>query len=912
MSRSISTTISLVFSAVILASTLLLGYLVYSASSGAFIEVSRERLLHTAGIIELRLTERLSAVSNDVNFLMSNQAVQTIADARGPEQTDPARERLAAVFGALLRTRADYTQVRLIGSADNGRELLRLDRVGTTIVYAREPELQSKGDRKYFLETIALPAGRVHISDINLNREQGEVSLPFLPTVRVSTPVYTSTGEVFGILVINVDAGRIFNDLIELTGPGISLLLANERGDYLIHPDARRTFSFDRGWDFRIQDDYPILRELYEGRRGTAYSEELGDDDDRTLTYFRRVLPFPGSERFVVLAIISPYDLILRDAAEIEVQGLILTIVISLIGLVAIWIFARFLMRPLERITTALTKYNAGDAVSALPTDRSDEFGALARAFESMSERVRDEMRSKDDFLATMSHEIRTPMNAVVGMTHLLKRDGPTRVDRRVIDTLDFAAGNLMSLINDILDYNKLRAGALELESSDFELAPTFEAIVASYRPAAAQRGVLVHLNLASDLPPYLCGDRLRMTQIVNNLLDNAIKFTEEGEVVVSVRHSDAEPTTLPGKDGIYLRIEVRDSGIGIEADRLPHIFEQFTQARSDTARKFGGSGLGLAIVKKLVTLHGGNISVSSTPGEGSVFRVDLPLRLGAAPAAADDKRLDPAQLDFDGARILYVEDVEYNRFLLDSLVKPWNVVCVGASGGLEGLALSREQKFDLILLDIQMPDMDGPEVLEHLRAEPDNPNRMTPAAALSAMPNITDQTALKHAGFDDALEKPIDPARLAQLLQRWLKVRAASDGETASATKESSAPPPDMDDAAELPAMFVRMYDNDPKLMSRALELLIQECGRQIPLLRAHFESGDAAALGKVLHRLSPHLKTFGLQQVGEDLRAVRTGLSEAGVSPELESRLNAGIERLESFARGLEAALEKISSGR
>lgn len=368
---------------------------------------------------------------------------------------------------------------------------------------------------------------------------------------------------------------------------------------------------------------------------------------------------------------------------------------------------------------------------------------------------------AKSNFLAQMSHEIRTPLNGVIGMASGL---GTTKLDeeqRKMVTTLQSSGELLLTVVNDILDISKVEAGQVSLEEADISLEQILNWIDSTYRPTSAAKGLKWETHLADDAQGWYRGDATRIRQILSNLVSNAIKFTPTGEVRAEVHclSRDAAGTA-------QIEIVVRDTGIGIPPERIEAIFNPFEQADASTTRKFGGTGLGLAITMRLAELMGGNITVESTPGQGSRFAVTLSLERGQAPAAPADMPAQPADALAARLRALVVDDVATNRLVLQTLLTPLEVDVTCAGSGQEALDILESEHFDVILMDIQMPDMDGVQTTQQLRLREQRSGQdTTPVIAVTANVLPEQVAAYRAAGLDDHLAKPVRREDLVELL---------------------------------------------------------------------------------------------------------------------------------------------------
>ncbi len=387
---------------------------------------------------------------------------------------------------------------------------------------------------------------------------------------------------------------------------------------------------------------------------------------------------------------------------------------------------------------------------------------------------------AKSRFLATMSHEMRTPLNGVLGMTGLLL-DSPLTPHQRQQALLIRSSGQtLLAVLNDILDLSKIEAGRMELELRPFDLAEALRDVVSLLGERAEARGLGLRLTLAPDLPHQLVGDASRLRQVLFNLVGNALKFTDQGGVVVTLAHRSLA-------DGqVALALQVRDTGIGITSEVQARLFTRFTQADSSTARRYGGTGLGLAICREIVQLMGGSITVDSQPGQGSCFSVQLVLPSApdtpeGNPASATSAQQDLAPLP--PLRLLAAEDNSVNQILIKALAERWGHHCDVVGNGMEVVAQVQAAPYDLVLMDIQMPEMDGEAAARAIRALPGLAGRI-PIVAMTANVMPEQRASYLAVGMDAVVAKPVD----AQALQATLRQVLAGRHPAPAATRQADA----------------------------------------------------------------------------------------------------------------------------
>src|SRR5258708_5916483 len=376
--------------------------------------------------------------------------------------------------------------------------------------------------------------------------------------------------------------------------------------------------------------------------------------------------------------------------------------------------------------------------------------------------------KAKSVFLATMSHEIRTPMNGVIGMASLLAETPLTSQQREYTATIMSCGESLLSVINDILDYSKIDSGKMEIEEYDFDLGNCIGEVFDVFHEKAAQSGLGLVYRIDPEVPAYIAGDALRLRQVLMNLLSNAVKFTQRGEVFLGVRLLRSWE-----KGRIELAFEVRDTGIGIPADKIDRLFKSFSQVDSSTTRKYGGTGLGLAISEKLVSLMGGRITVKSQPGEGTTFGFTILARAGRQPVAVSGKGARPGEKMEAGfarlypLRILIAEDNIINQQLILHILTNLGYEPDSVWNGELAVAAVRDQPYDLILMDVQMPEMDGLEATKLIRG---SQSRQPVIIALTANAMQGDREECLKAGMDDYISKPVRLQELMGLLEKWSK----------------------------------------------------------------------------------------------------------------------------------------------
>jgi len=519
--------------------------------------------------------------------------------------------------------------------------------------------------------------------------------------------------------------------------------------------------------------------------------------------------------------------------------------------------------------------------------------------------------RAKSAFLANMSHEIRTPMNTIVGLTHLLRRGSTTPAQETQLAKIESAAGHLVLIINDVLDISKIEAGKMVLEETDFHLGILLDNVYSLIAEQARSKGLAVEVH-ADELPLWLRGDATRVRQALLNFAGNAVKFTETGFVALRAQVVEDDG------DEVLIRFEVEDTGIGIEPKQQANLFKAFEQADASTTRKYGGTGLGLAISQRLARLMGGDAGVRSVPGEGSTFWFTARLHRGHGimPAEVNGPEGSPevALRRHAGARILLVDDVDMNREVASLLLQGTGLVVDTAENGQEAVAKARANSYALILMDVQMPVMDGLEAARIIRRMPGR--AAIPILAMTANAFEEDRRACVDAGMVDFIPKPVDPGMFHATLLKWLRAGHPAVPTAAAAIAAEPVDGPVAEAPADKAPVSLPGLDvarglaiwRKPEIFRKFLRKFAADYGGSVSSMRQSVARNDAAPAAALAHKMKGAAANLALTDVaalaGEVDRAFKAGQDAAELLDRLQQALDTALVSIADYAPEEQAA--------
>jgi PAS domain S-box-containing protein len=466
---------------------------------------------------------------------------------------------------------------------------------------------------------------------------------------------------------------------------------------------------------------------------------------------------------------------------------------------------------------------------------------------EDATQIAKDAVKSKQQFLSNMSHEIRTPMNAIIGFTKVLLKTDLNTKQKEYLNAIKMSGDALIVLINDILDLAKVDAGKMIFNQTPFKISPSISAMIHLFEPKIQEKNLVLIKEYDNKIPEVLVGDPVRLHQIILNLVSNAVKFTIKGEIKVSIRLLSED------EDKVIVEFSVSDTGIGIAEGKIEHIFENFQQASSETARLFGGTGLGLAIAKQLVESQGGTLSVKSRLGKGSTFIFVLPFQKTGDKVVSETEIMD-LPMEVKNIKVLVVEDIALNQLLMKTLLDDFGFKHDSAENGKTAIEKLQNESFDIVLMDLHMPEMNGFEATDYIR---NKMNSQIPIIALTADVTTADLKKCKAVGMNDYISKPLDERILYDKIIDLLKKPVL---------KQNTSIPADRSKYVDLTYLNKRTKGN-PELMMEMISLYLKQTPPLINKMKQSLYDKDWDSVYAAVHKMIPSFSIIGIHKDFEDM---------------------------------------------
>lgn len=829
----------------ILISSSLIGYFLYKISSDIVLSSSRQQLEHNIEMLDLKINSYIDHIKKDILYLSRSPYLEEYIQDQYFKNSEYKHNKLAEDYISFMSTKPDYAQLRVIGKINNGQELIRADRKGNTLFLIQRDQLQRKGEYTYFTETLEYPKDSVYFSVIDLNKEFGKISKPEMTTLRAACPIYISD-TVFGIIIINANLNAFLDELKSTVPKEFKLYLINQEGYYLLHPDHEKQFGFEKSNPATAFTDFNIdLHKAIQSK--DIFNIEL--NDQHLFTY--KKISYPRQSYSLILGLQSDRESIL--SYFYRWQGLILLVtlcIILLTVLAALW-WMRNQTKNLKSITNSVTSFKKDLVADNLPVHLNDEIGLLANSFTEMANTIKQNIgnlaiakeeaenanQAKEEFLQNMSHEIRNPLQTIIGMCRILNDNHPRTDQLPLIESLQFSSDHLLSLVNDVLDFSKIREGRIQLMQDFVDLSELLSQIQKSYLYESKSKKIEFTVQIDPKLDKlFLKTDPVRLKQILHNLISNAFKFTREnGKIKMQVE------LIKENMDSLDLHFMVADTGIGIEQSQLENIKQRFIQIKNDEdpTVNLGGAGLGLPIVIQLLHLFNSELEITSTPDVGSKFSFKLNL-----PKAGLENQIQTGlkiNTNIHFEHILIIDDDPLILHLYDHVLSPFASHIHKLNHPEQLKKINVKDSFDFIITDYYFEGTTILQNAELLKSKLSNKGFLICiTGAHQSQSNI-----LTNSIFDGVYQKPIKPEKLIEIIK----------------THSNKLPS----------ASFIQIYsdyDHDLVKIFKVLEIMHNEWVKAIDQLDKAVQAQDVELIRAVVHKMANGFRILNLAHLEDEIK--------------------------------------------
>ena len=836
--HSIVTRFALFFTGLIVFSILLSGYLVFRKASQVITAHSKERIMHATELAEQSFYALLNEVTNDIAVIALSPTLQQHILQPSEKTTNDIDQ----LFRIILENKETYFQIRLLEADENGKEIIRFDKLEDRVL--KLTDLQQKGDREYFKEAVQINKGEHYFSNISLNEEYGVISTPYTPTLRVASPIFDNENKKVGILIINIDLSSLYVSLDQIAGNDSQFYLIDAKGQYLYSHDRSRQFGQQTR---KFQNFYSDFNVPYSSQNPPkdGFHQLTGQNHSSYLSYFKG-LPYFDGKRKIFLISNMDQNILLKNALSVRSDSIQTLLWVCLFSILLSWFFTNLFSKKITKITKAISNYDQGIPDDhALPTNRKDEIGILANTFTKMKVKIDQNVlelntalekeqvarKQRDEFLQNMSHEMRTPLNAILGLTKLLFKNA-SEPQLPIINALERSSNSLAGLVYDVLDHQKLVEGKLQIQLEPTNIAELLRDIHSTYLYEAVQKGLTFNLSIDEKLETSLFQtDALRLTQIVTNLVVNAIKYTKKGIISLSA--------SINGKENQTLDIKVNDTGVGVLPKNLNRINDRFFMEKNDLSGRYGSYGLGLSIVKQLTTLFGGTLLASSEKGKGSEFLISIPTISSSTPKLAKPvpSPIIPLPKLSGNYKILHIEDDASTMELIRHILNFDNITLHQTKSIDEALKSIISDTPDLIISDLMLENVKINSRLEHwIKAE----KIICPLIIISALDATETNTP-----YSEYFQKPF---QIDQLKDTVFKILGSNEFKA-----------PDFSN-------IYNNYDHDIPKINKVLKILEKEFENYLKGINKIGQSKDQVKWEAIIHKLIAHINNHDLT----DLKAV------------------------------------------